>query len=406
MKKKLKSTLSRVYFQVLSKALSIGFTAPFERIDKIRFSHLIEEDITPSAIREEKEKLIVKIRNSQNLQTEPLYLKLNKTPIDSKTKLRIAILINAKENHLLVDVFNDLKNSANDVGHICEIFTNSHEYLNDKGICREKSLLEQFKPDLVIAEAHNDPTNFHASKNLNLLNLKTKLGFKIFLISIDLWRDFDVKFIKSWRSLYDALIHLDIQSIKEFNIQKDFWWPYFSHPTLKKDNNVAHNEVLFSGNLRFPERRSWLYQSSKVAKQMNVKFIVEALDYTSAVWKPRKEYLRELSNVTACLNFSWKKPNFTLITFRTLDVISSGSALLQQEDPESMPLRDFLVPYLHYLPFFSKLELSAIFLLMKENPDLIEKIARAGSDFYNNRYSKPYLWTILENRFKFEAAYE
>lgn len=406
MKKKLKSTLSRVYFQVLSKALSIGFTAPFEWIDKIRFSHLIEEDITPSAIREEKEKLIVKIRDSQHLHTEPKYLDLNKTSMDSKTKLRIAILMNAKENHLLVDVFNDLKNSANDVGHICEVFTNSHEYLNDKGIGQEKLLLEQFKPDLVIAEAHNDPTSFHASKNLKLLNLKTKLGFKIFLISIDLWRDFDVKFIKSWRSLYDALIHLDIQSIEEFKIEKDFWWPYFSHPTLKQDKNIAHNEVLFSGNLRFPERRYWLYQSSKVAKQMNVKFKVEALDYTSAAWKPRNEYLRELSNVTACLNFSWKKPNFTLITFRTLDVISSGSALLQQEDSESMPLRDFLVPYLHYLPFFSKLELCAIFLLMKENPDLIEKIARTGSDFYNNRYSKPYLWSILENRFKFEAAYE
>ena len=175
---------------------------------------------------------------------------------------------------------------------------------------------------------------------------------------------------------------------------------------MKKDENVARNRVLFSGNLRFPERRSWLYQSSKLAKQMNVKFKVEALNYTSAIWKSRNEYLRELNNVTACLNFSWKKSNFTLITFRTLDVISAGSALLQQEDPESMPLRDFLVPYLHYIPFFSKLELSAIFLLMKENPDLIEKIARTGSDFYKNRYSKTYLWSILENRFKFEAAYE
>lgn len=406
MKRKLKSTLSRVYFRVLSKALSIGFPEPFEWIDKIRFSHLIEENITPSAIREEKEKLLVKIRDSQQLHTEPKYLKINKTSMDSKTKLRIAILINANENKLLVDVFSDLKDSANAVGHICEIFTSSHEQLNDKSVGQENLLLEQFKPDLVIAEAHNDPTKFHASKNLNLLNLKTKLGFKIFLISIDLWRDFDVKFIKSWRSLYDALIHLDIQSIEEFKIEKDFWWPYFSHPTIKEDKNVARNEVLFSGNLRFPERRSWLYQSSKVAKQMNVKFKVEALDYTSAVWKSRNEYLKELNNVTACLNFSWKKPNFTLITFRTLDVISSGSALLQQEDPESMPLRDFLVPYLHYLPFFSKLELSAIFLLMKENPDLIEKIARTGSDFYNNRYSKPYLWSILENRFKFEAAYE
>jgi len=406
MKKKLKRTLSRVYFQMLSKALSNGLAAPFEWIDKIRFSHLIEEDITPSAIREEKERLIFKIRDSQLLHTEPRYLKLNKTSTDSRTKLRIAILINEKENHLLVDIFNDLRNSANHTGHICEIFTCSNEYLINKAMSREQSQLVQFKPDLVIAEAHNDPTKFYACKNLNLLNLKTKLGFKLFLVSIDLWRDFDVKFIESWRSLYDALIHLDIQSIGEFKIGKDFWWPYFSHPTTKTDESVARKKVLFSGNLRFPERRSWLYQSSKLAKQMNVKFKVEALEYTSAVWKSRNEYLRELNNVTACLNFSWKKPGFTLITFRTLDVISSGCALLQQEDPESMPLRDFLVPYLHYLPFFSKLELSAIFLLIKENPDLIEKIALMGSDFYKNRYSKTYLWSILENRFKFEAAYE
>jgi len=406
MKKKLKSTLSRVYFQVLSKALSYGFAAPFEWIDKIRFSLSIEEDITPSAIREEKERLIFKIRDSQLLHTEPRYLKLNKTSIDSRTKLRIAILINEKENHLLVDVFNDLRNSANHVGHICEIFTSSNEYPINKGVSREQSQLEQFKPDLVIAEAHNDPTKFHASKNLNLLNLKSKLGFKLFLISIDLWRDFDVRFIVSWKSLYDALIHLDIQSVEEFKIEKDFWWPYFSHPTTKTLEGVAHKKVLFSGNLRFPERRSWLYQSSKLAKQMHIKFKVEALEYTSAIWKSRSAYLGELSTVSACLNFSGKKPGFTLITFRTLDVISSGCALLQQEDLESMPLRDFLVPYLHYLPFFSKLELSAIFLLMKENPDLIEKIARTGSDFYKNRYSKTYLWSILENRIKFEAAFE
>jgi len=403
---KLKNTLARVYFRTLSVALSYGLTLPFEWVDRLRFIDFREKKITLSEIYEEKEKLIANIMNAQKLQTDPKYLELNKASLDYKARLRIAILKNAKENHLLVDIFEDLKDSAISVGHVCEIFTGSVLQFKSKNTTLENDALEQFEPDLVIAEAHNDPAKFYASENSNLLTLKSKLGFKIFLISIDLWRDSDVKFIQSWRHLYDVLVHLDIQSINEFEIERDFWWPYFAHPHTHNDGNVRHEKVVFSGNLRFPDRRSWLYQTSRIARQMKVKLKVEALNYTSAHWKSRKEYVKELKQASACLNFSQKKTGFTLITFRTLDIISAGSALLQQEDPESMPLRDFLVPYLHYIPFTSKLQLSAIFLLMKENYQLVQSIAKSGSEFYRSQYSKTYLWSILENRFKLEVADE
>jgi hypothetical protein len=410
MKRRILFYINRAYYRAFSRGLSLGLTLPFRLLDQVRFPELHHKEIRVANIDEEIEKLRQNISNAEDLDLEPQYLKLNPLKSRKHKKLRIAMLVNSRENHLINDVFEELRRSAISVGHICEIFPNQQELIvNQESL--EDSDLARFLPNLVIVEAHNNPNKLESYTFRALPHLKDKLGFKVFLISIDLWRKFDIEFIQAWKDIYDVLIHLDRQSVEEFNLSKDFWWPYFSHPNsshpiIPSTRSRKSNDLIFSGNLRFADRRRWLYHTSDIAKILGIKFKVESLDYNLNSWKSRTEYITELQNATACLNFSWKKPHFTLITFRTLDVISSGIALLQQEDPASKPLQDFFIPYKHYLPFTNLNDLSAILHVMKERPEIIHRIAQAGAEFYKARYSRDFLWSILEERFRLEAPAE
>jgi hypothetical protein len=349
------------------------------------------------------------LRTTHQIHSTPRFLELNKDEHNKAEKLKIAILVNSSENELILDVFSDLYDSAIDNGFECKFFIFSGEVINlninSRNILENEGLdsLKNYKPDLVFAEAHSNSLDKLDVQIEHLAALKNEIKFKFFLISIDIWREYDINCIKKWSAVYDLLVHLDRQSVDFFQIKNEFWWPYFGHTKAKSLDLQSKNEksdVIFSGNLNFPQRRFWLYSCIQIAKSHKIKLIIQSLNYGSGRFKPRAIYLNELMTSKACLNHTWKKTGFTLVTFRTFDVVNSGRILLQQEDENSRPLRDFLIPYKHYIPFTSLEELEVIFQIMKEKPHLIEDIGKNGKVFFEDNYSSAYLWQILIRKFK------
>jgi len=389
----------RVYARLLRHSLSQTSLIGLRILDRFRFPEYRVPRIDLKKLGLQKELIEKEVFLAFDSSTVPRFLLENPFRNQDFSRLKIAILINENENKLLIDVFQELRKSAIDVGHECEIFNFSSKFREasrvQAGAINPNLELLDFNPDLVFIEAHNYPNDVVLSNGIELGNLKTRLGFKLFVVAIDLWRHFDVNFIDLWERHYDFLVHLDNESIREFGIKHEFWWPYFSHPLTPKEVSKDAKLVRFSGNLKFPDRRHFLYTCSSISKKLKIPFLIEGLQYTSSEWRPRSDYLKDLANSLACLNLTVKKKDFSLITFRTLDALVAGCALIQQESEHSRPLRDFLVPYKHYLPFTDITELQALFLLIKEKPDLIRQIALSGQQFYAEQYSNRYLWSLI-----------
>lgn len=403
---KLRATALNLW--ILAKFLSWGLAEPFKFIDKNYPNNLINHPKKEEVLNQ-KQIIQAHLRNAHEIVSSPRYLELNKIGLNINKHIRIAILVNSPENELISDVLSELYDSAINIGQECKFFMMSgkaeESNLRVKNKFEIENLLEieRYKPDLVFAEAHAKISKNYNSQIIFLEELKKRIKFKFFLISIDLWRDYDINCINNWKQIHDLLVHLDKQSARDFQISKEFWWPYFGHP--KSNSQMVEPleqkfDVTFSGNLQFPERRFWLYSCSNIARTYKIRFKVNAITHSFGKLKSRSIYLNELLMAKTCLNHTWKKTGFTLITFRTLDIVNSGRTLLQQEDEMSKPLGDFLIPYKHYIPFTSLSELAAIFEIIKEDPKLIINVGKVGKVFYEENYTSYYLWQILIYKLK------
>lgn len=407
---KIKKSVKSLFGFIQSKLFLLGLIAPLKLLDSKRYPNLLDSNTTnTSDLKKLKLTIEAELRRAHQIQTNLKYLNLNRIEQHSNDKIKIAFLVNSLENQLILDVMGELYDSAAENGFDCKFFLFSndiqHSNISTNYLLKIDYLadIEKFEPHLVFAEAHSNSLG-NLTKEIEMLNrIKSKINFKFYLISIDIWREYDIDCIKKWESIYDLLVHLDQQSADHFNIKNAFWWPYFGHNKIKILNGEGKPkkyDVMFSGNLNFPQRRFWLYSCLKIAKTYRIKLKIHSLNYRNGKFKPRAVYLSELMTSRSCLNHTWKKSNFTLITFRTFDVITLGGLLLQQEDEHSKPLRDFLTPYKHYIPFSSIAELEVIFQIMKDSPELIEDIGKNGREFFEKHYSSFNLWQILLSKLK------
>lgn len=95
-----------------------------------------------------------------------------------------------------------------------------------------------------------------------------------------------------------------------------------------------------------------------------------------------------LSQSLIGLNFTWKGSEDVLVS-RTWEILSSGVLLLQNE---SQVFGDLFIPGVHFLEFKSKEHLLGLLHELTSNPNLIEKIARAGMERYIELYSNEEFW--------------
>lgn len=181
----------------------------------------------------------------------------------------------------------------------------------------------------------------------------------------------------------------------------------WNHPVLA--NKVLHqpipyavgHEATFSQPLErvlwFDEdetgyRTFWLTiaQTVGLPVQRGQKFMGEA------GWSPLERYAayrQAKTMMPSVLRFALRPGSPSPVTDRTFEALLSG-ALLVQESPSD--LSHYFIPGLHYLPFSSLAELSAVVQFIWEHPQEAEAIRRCGHAFACERYSDAQLIRQLE----------
>ena len=77
------------------------------------------------------------------------------------------------------------------------------------------------------------------------------------------------------------------------------------------------------------------------------------------------------------------------------EAISSGCLLLSEENEE---IKNFFIPYLHYVPFKTRAELEQYLVFFSKNLEYLSRIVNAARQWYDTYYSREKAWAMIFNR--------
>lgn len=104
-------------------------------------------------------------------------------------------------------------------------------------------------------------------------------------------------------------------------------------------------------------------------------------------------YLTDLADAGAALNFAMRGDFSRTMTGRMFEILYSGALLIQEECGDA---DQFLAAGIHYLPFRTLGDLTRALALIRTEPERIEAIRRAGSEFYRDTYSDRRIISTLD----------
>jgi len=265
-------------------------------------------------------------------------------------------------------------------------------------------LLKNFSPKIIFFELHTsingDSDGLVLSKNF-VSRVKRELGCEIYIICFDIWREFDVEYLKYWSDLADRFIHFDEYSAKK--LDKEFPMYNWLYPALNKfqwENKIKDTGLFFQGSIREYDRRKILVYAGKICHKIGISYEFNTfVHHTYRKIPMRDEYLRALSRAQYCLSVSQKAIDHWLVTFRAIEAINAGVIPIQQAGAHHDPLSVYYSPYLHYLPFDSPLALAANIYIIKNHKEVTDFITEQLHVFHEANYGSVKLWNnLLQNQ--------
>ncbi len=251
---------------------------------------------------------------------------------------------------------------------------------------RLKIVLIQYVPD------------FHSNPSIRILEFLQKNNVEILKIWLDSYSD----------ELWDNRINR-IANIGKTNIIIDT--PQLRSSKFSKDNSYFYLPIPVKSYpvKPFSERTFFLYYSGGIEENGLYKPRKEVLDYLElnnfivdgtqydrknpGIRPDYETYRANLANSFIGLNFTWKGDQNVLVT-RTWEILASGVLLLQNK---SNLLDGLFTPGVHFLEFSSNLELLTLLNKLNEDRQLINKIAMAGKQKYEDSYSNEVFWNKTIN---------
>lgn len=110
-----------------------------------------------------------------------------------------------------------------------------------------------------------------------------------------------------------------------------------------------------------------------------------------------RDYLSKVASTRAVLNLTQKTETEHILNGRAFETLLAGRLLLQQEGAgrRGSPLKTYLTPFLHYLPYESQEDLRRVILFLASHTETTEGIALSGARMLREQYSPVRLWAAL-----------
>jgi hypothetical protein len=318
---------------------------------------------------------------------------------------RIAFLMSGPMNSITNNILANIANSYEVNSTLTlnqSLSSNSSQATMPSYFCFES--LRTFIPKIIFFELHTD---INQDSNDSILSkdfiskIKKEIGCEIYIICFDIWREFDVKYLKYWSSLADKFIHFDEYSAAK--LHKEFPMFNWLYPALNKPEIGEHmkgTDLFFQGSIREYDRRKILVYAGKVCRKFGVTYQFNTFTHHTHKHIPtREEYLRALSQSQYCLSVSQKAIDHWLVTFRSVEAINAGVIPIQQTGDKHDPLANYYLPYQHYLPFDSPLALAANIYIIKNHKEVTDFITERLQIFHRASYGRIELWDqLLSNK--------
>ena len=314
---------------------------------------------------------------------------------------RIAFLTSGPSTTLTNTVMRNIRESYNSTFTINinqEDLDFANSELSSIDLCEK--LIVDFTPNVIFFELHT-PLNSVAENTIFsrkfVQEIKERTGAKVFILCFDIWREFDVRYIEYWHGISDQYLHFDEISasslVDRFPMQT-WLYPALNHTTFVP--GALKSGIFFQGSIREFDRRRWLVFAAKLSRKYEITSKFRTFPHhNSRNVPPEENYIKSMNQAKYCLGLGQKAKNFWLVTFRSIEAISAGTILFQQTGPSEDPLSFFYKPFLHYLPFSSKLDLEAILFICRFHSVEIDKIQSRSFQYHQAVYGDAILWKRL-----------
>lgn len=306
-------------------------------------------------------------------------------------------------------------NSARDAGltvleHDISAFIFPQPHADDQKrseIERLERVIAEFRPNVVLFDwpihpfitfedelfGPPDPVMNAEVFTRRLSNLKTRYGFCLVPVFLDVWVSQWTPAVAAAASLADAAIHYHPALSRAPGnplAGKDVCMPgiIFSDRVLFDDGRDRDIAFAFAGSCCTYMRTFWFSQ----IKNRGLPIRLLSGDFDGAAVVPVSEYAQRLRRTKVSLNIGSRDRHISIITGRVLESMMSGCLLLDEQNDQ---MDHFFVPYVHYLPFADMDELEALVGFLSAHDEWRRKIAQAGTAWVNDRYSKVNQWRTI-----------
>jgi len=206
-------------------------------------------------------------------------------------------------------------------------------------------------------------------------------SIKVAMVVYDLWRRRDLNIVAFSLDCVDLFLHMDNLAVdKYFSGQKESFkfWPITQVASqLLVDRCSSRSPTLFFSGRLMSDR---LLVANEIFQFLKSTRFTPDFSFSDAHHFPLNEssYRKKLETSELSLSFTQRKVNHWIIPGRSLEILLSGSLLLQQEGLDESPLSAYLTPFEHYIPFTSVVELRNAVRLCSEHPDIVKVISSRG----------------------------
>ena len=288
-------------------------------------------------------------------------------------------------------------NSANHAGIITSFFEASQISYNfevvdsirlqnaKKVIKKLLNKISSYQPDLIFVDTNYFPDLANFNEDV-VSSIRSICSAKIVGHIDDLFTDEDHRKAHIWEKFLDIVVHTS-PGWKYKTKGNIIYIPTPTDPLsfypAKKTNGIFFSGI---GNLpRFP----YLFIAKLFCQKNNISHYIKIHDRKIVNALSRDEFNRYIRESHAVLEMTARSSTIRPTGGRSRIPLICKSLLIMEK---SVDMNNFIVPYLHYIPFDNKRELELAIQLTFESKKLVNKITDAAYTFVRKHYNGDIIW--------------
>ena len=347
-----------------------------------------------------KIKIFDKVEQNKLPELARLILESDVESVDLKD-MRILFIYDNSNANATSEVLENLNNSSQFLG-INTCLLDTSKYSNRRNDAEILKYVCEFSPTTIVFALHG---NLHQDSNNILstdliLEIKKHTGCSITIVCFDIWRDSDLSFVNYWKNAATLFLHIDPIAVKRINtfdlVDKFLLWPFPALQSTQRPLVSKDNKLNFSGSIKEQDRRFWLTNLNRMAKDNTLELFLNIFNYHKPKFRSSwSDYIENLSKSLVSISLGQKSNYHALVPGRTFDAITVGTLVFQQEINDTHPLSYFYNEYEHYFKFRCLCEIEYLINWAACNIHSAHQIGVEARNFNNFHYSSERLWKYL-----------